>query len=160
VFEGEGLLAEATRFDARPGFALLPRFWRAALWRPVTIGPNGDALALLVASGFAAQEALAAATWVAGESLGIRGLGRIAVGAPADLLVLREDPRRDLAALDSLEAVVAGGRLYPVDELRAALATQLRYFERPVVRRALDLAAAASFAASRRAFARTRSEAP
>ena len=40
----------------------------------------------------------------------------------ADLLVFRADPTRDLDALDSLEAVVADGRLYTRSELDAQLA--------------------------------------
>ena len=43
-------------------------------------------------------------------------------GAPADLLVFREDPTRDLAALESLELVVADGRVYTRAQLDAALA--------------------------------------
>jgi imidazolonepropionase-like amidohydrolase len=198
VFEGQRLLAEGTGLDAHPGFALLPRFWRESLWRPVVREPNADALAsmqalvrrlhargvrlhagtdplqafvvpgaslrreleLLVEAGLSIEEALAAATWVAGESLGIAGLGRIGVGAPADLLVLRADPRHDLAALDTIEAVIAGGRLYTVDELRAALDMQLRYFERPVVSSAFRLAAGVAFGLGRRAFETARSKAP
>jgi adenine deaminase len=90
-------------------------------------------LALLVESGLSVEEALAAATSLAGESLGVAGLGRIEVGAPADLLVLREDPTRSLATLGGIEAVVAGGRLYPIERLRAALDEGSRYFDRRVV---------------------------
>lgn len=55
----------------------------------------------------------------------------IEVGAPADLLIFREDPMRDLAALDTLVAVIADGRLYEKAELDAALARLLAFFERP-----------------------------
>jgi imidazolonepropionase-like amidohydrolase len=79
-------------------------------------------LALLVAAGLTPEQALAAATSAPGESLRLDGLGRLAPGAPADLLVLREDPTQDLAALGSLEAVVADGRLYTKAELDAQLA--------------------------------------
>jgi adenine deaminase len=101
-------------------------------------------------SGLSAEEALAAATWVAGDSLGVEGLGRIEVGAPADLLVLREDPTRDLRALRTIEAVIADGRLYRIDELRAALAAQRRYLECPVVALPLRAVARAGFQAARR----------
>jgi cytosine/adenosine deaminase-related metal-dependent hydrolase len=110
-------------------------------------------LALLVASGLSNEEALAAATWVAGESLGVPGLGRLEVGAPADLLVLREDPTRDLAALGTLEAVVADGRLYAIEELREAADEQRAYFERAVVDVPLRAAARAGIAIARRSFA-------
>ncbi len=87
-----------------------------------------EELRLFVRCGFTPAEALVAATWQAGEALGVPGLGRIESGAPADLLIFREDPTRDLAALDTLEAVVADGRLYRKADLDAALARQRERF--------------------------------
>jgi imidazolonepropionase-like amidohydrolase len=84
---------------------------------------------LLAEAGLGAEGALAAATWQAGEALGIEGLGRIEAGAPADLLVFERDPTRDLSNLDSLRAVVASGRYYPVEELEAAVERALEHFE-------------------------------
>ena len=55
-------------------------------------------------------------------------LGTVQEGAPADFLLFREDPTRDLAALSTLEAVVAQGRLYPKAVLEAALARHREYF--------------------------------
>lgn len=75
----------------------------------------------LVDAGFLPDEAWAAATRWAGESLGEPKLGTLQKGAPADFLVFREDPSRDLAALSTLEAVVAQGRLYPKEVLDAAI---------------------------------------
>jgi imidazolonepropionase-like amidohydrolase len=40
-------------------------------------------------------------------------LGRIEVGLPADVVLYREDPTRSLDALDSIETVIADGRVYP-----------------------------------------------
>jgi adenine deaminase len=57
----------------------------------------------------------------------VPGLGTIAPGAPADLLLFREDPTRDLAALQTLEAVVADGRLYRRETLDAVRASQRVY---------------------------------
>jgi cytosine/adenosine deaminase-related metal-dependent hydrolase len=111
-------------------------------------------LELLVGSGLSIEEALAAATWVAGESLGIAGLGRLEVGAPADLLLLRDDPTRDLAALDTLEAVIADGRLYSIAELRAAVDQQRSYFDRTIVDLPLRAGAGVGLELARRAFAR------
>jgi cytosine/adenosine deaminase-related metal-dependent hydrolase len=79
-----------------------------------------EELRALAAAGLGAEGALAAATTGAGEALGMPQLGRLEPGAPADLLVFRRDPTRDLDALRSLEAVVADGRLYRRDTLRAA----------------------------------------
>ena len=79
--------------------------------------------------GMTPEEVWEAATWRAGEALGEPHLGRILVGAPADLLVFRDDPTRDLAALDTLEAVVADGRLYTVSDVEEALALRRVHFE-------------------------------
>lgn len=79
-------------------------------------------LRLLAGAGLGVEGAWAAATARAGEALGRPSLGTLAVGAPADLLVFRRDPTRDLDALDSLEAVVADGRLYTQDALDEAVA--------------------------------------
>lgn len=82
----------------------------------------------LVAAGLSPEEALLSATRWPGEFLGEPGLGRIEAGAPADLLLFGEDPTRDLAALGSLEAVIADGRLYRRDVLDAALAASTRHY--------------------------------
>jgi imidazolonepropionase-like amidohydrolase len=78
----------------------------------------------LAAAGLGVEEAWAAATRVAGESLGVPGLGTVRPGAPADLLVFRDDPTVDLRALATLQAVVAQGRLYPRADLEAAIGAQ------------------------------------
>ena len=76
-------------------------------------------LALLVEAGLTPEQALVAATSAPGAFLRTPGLGRIEPGAPADLLVLRADPTQDLAALATLAAVVADGRLYTRAQLDA-----------------------------------------
>ncbi len=83
----------------------------------------------LVEAGLSAEEAWIAATRSAGEALARPGLGTLGVGAPADLLVFRDDPTRDLTALATLEAVVADGRLYPRRVLHDAWERQRRHFE-------------------------------
>ena len=93
-----------------------------------------EELAHLEAAGLSADEVLEAATSGAARALGRRDLGRVEVGAGADLLVLREDPTRDLAALATLEAVVVSGRLYRHADLAAAIDARLAHWERPVVR--------------------------
>ena len=77
-----------------------------------------EELALLVECGYTPEEALELATREAGSRLGLAGLGRLEPGAPADLMVLREDPTKDLRALETLERVVADGRSYDVAALR------------------------------------------
>ena len=94
-----------------------------------------DELSLLFQAGLSAEDVWEAATRGGGEALGVPGLGVLQEGAPADLLVFRGDPTRDLSAMATLEAVVADGRLYRVDDLQAALKRQQAYFERPLVDR-------------------------
>lgn len=67
----------------------------------------------LVSAGLTPLEALRAATVAPADLFGAPELGRIEVGASADLLILGEDPTRSLSALDELEAVVIRGRWFP-----------------------------------------------
>ncbi len=76
-----------------------------------------EELRLLVRAGLTPEEAFTAATTAPGEFLPETALGRLRAGAPADLLIFREDPTRDLEALATLEAVVARGRYYPKELL-------------------------------------------
>ncbi len=54
------------------------------------------------------------------------------IGAPADLLIFRQDPSVDLNNLQTLEAVVAAGRLYPREVLEEALGRWRSHFANPV----------------------------
>ena len=78
-------------------------------------------LSLLVEAGLTLEEAWFAATIAPAAALGFAKPELFEPGALADLLVFRRDPSRDLAALDSLEAVVAQGRLYPRPLLQSYL---------------------------------------
>jgi imidazolonepropionase-like amidohydrolase len=110
-----------------------------------------EELSQLASAGLEPDEALAAATSRAGEALRASGLGRLEPGAPADLGLYREDPTRDLAALATLEAVVAGGRLYTVEDLLAAAGARRAHADRQPWAVAADLAARGVVAAARRA---------
>jgi len=78
-------------------------------------------LANFIELGFTPEHAWAAATSGNASGLPDVGLGRVEVGAAADLLIFCEDPTRDLSALPSLEAVIADGRLYEKSVLDEAL---------------------------------------
>jgi len=78
-------------------------------------------LRLFVKAGLTPEQALEISTRTSARALGVPGLGDLRPGAPAELAIFREDPTRDLAALDSLVGVVRDGRLYT----RAALDAQL-----------------------------------
>lgn len=102
----------------------------------VYAAPGGSArlaLELLIMAGLTREESWAAATRGAGEALGIPQLGTIEPGAPADLLVFREDPTASALAMNSLEAVVARGRLYPAAALLRRIMDHARYENSPVV---------------------------
>jgi imidazolonepropionase-like amidohydrolase len=87
----------------------------------------------LSAAGLGPTGALRAATVVprdyfrslqnGGSSLGWRAdFGTVEVGARADLILLRGDPSRNLAALHAPQAVIAGGRMFDRNALDALLA--------------------------------------
>jgi hypothetical protein len=81
----------------------------------------------LAYSGVDVEEAWAAATWRAALALGLQPLGELTPGAPADLLVFRDDPTVDLAALATLEAVMVDGRYYSAHGRLKASMDYLRY---------------------------------
>ena len=90
-------------------------------------------LALLVEAGLTLEQAWVAATLTPAATLGAVELSPFDAGAPADLLVFGSDPTRDLAALDSLEAVVAQGRLYPLALLQSYLARYRDFYRSGLV---------------------------
>ena len=90
-------------------------------------------MALFVRAGVPVEEVWAIATRRAGRALGVPRLGSLEPGAPADLLIFREDPTRDLTALDTLEAVVADGRLFSQPSLAASQARWQEHFNGAVL---------------------------
>jgi imidazolonepropionase-like amidohydrolase len=66
----------------------------------------------LVVAGLSNREALLAATEKAGILIRDDGVGRVAAGCWADLLLLDRDPVTDVANLDSVRGVMARGRWY------------------------------------------------
>jgi imidazolonepropionase-like amidohydrolase len=97
----------------------------------------------LVEAGLEPEVVWDLATRGGAAALGWQDLGRLEEGALADLLVFRSDPSRDLAALESLEAVVADGRLYPRAALDAAVARWRAHFDGRLYRTLSGLAARA-----------------
>lgn len=83
-----------------------------------------DELAELVASGLSPYQALRAATIDAGRFLAIEGLGTLVAGAPADLLLVPENPLQDLGRLRRFEAMVHRGAWIPAGSLPAAASSR------------------------------------
>jgi imidazolonepropionase-like amidohydrolase len=69
-------------------------------------------LELLVAAGLEPMAALDAATRTAADSLGRPDLGRIEVGARADLVLLSADPSQEISNSRKIELVVVDGRVF------------------------------------------------
>ena len=75
-------------------------------------GQNGGEFALMRAGGMSDREALAAATTVAAKVLGLEEeIGRIAPGFSADLIAVDGNPLADVSLLESVEFVMARGRV-------------------------------------------------
>ena len=85
-------------------------------------------LSEFVKAGIAGEEVWEIATREAGRSLGLRGLGTLDLGAPAELIFLRSNPHDGIAALSEIEAVLADGRLYRRSDLDAMLAAADAHF--------------------------------
>jgi imidazolonepropionase-like amidohydrolase len=60
-------------------------------------------------AGLSTEEVLKAATSEAGKELGLEPLGRLAPGAPADLIAVRGDPEQNLKVLEYPDFVMSGG---------------------------------------------------
>ncbi len=72
-------------------------------------------------SGIPLDEVWRIATVKNAQGIGRPELGRVYEGGPADLLIFEKDPTQDIKALETLVAVVAQGKLYPIQELEEAV---------------------------------------
>ncbi len=108
------------------------RFHRAGVrigvgtdYGPHLTAPGGSVhaeLQQLMRIGLSNDEVLVAATRTSAAILGrSQTLGRIAAGYAADLLLLAQDPRQDLASLQRIDTVIADGRAYGPKELQQLL---------------------------------------
>ena len=76
---------------------------------PPRFGEFATEVELLVRAGLRPHEALASATRVGGEVLGVDGLGTLDAGAPADLVFVDGDPLSDPSALRRVHTVYRAG---------------------------------------------------
>ena len=93
-----------------------------------------EEMRLFAEAGIGVEQVWKLATRDAGERLGVAGLGRIEAGAPADILLFRRDPTATLDNLASLEAVIAGGKLYRMADLTSAQQETADYFNSPIIK--------------------------
>jgi hypothetical protein len=91
-----------------------------------------EEMRIFVDAGIPLEQVWTMATRDAGAVLGVEHLGELKSGAPADFLIFREDPTRDLEALSTLTAVVSRGRLFTVEELRASVDRWKVHWKQPV----------------------------
>ena len=111
---------EAIRTAIRSGVTIVAGTDAGTALNP--IGRVVDEITEYVRLGMPTLDALASATTRAGKLLG-NGAGVIQEGAPADLLALRGDPRRDLAWLRKPSWTAARGRLVSSDWVEATIAS-------------------------------------
>lgn len=77
-------------------------------------GANGGEFALMVKAGMTASEALASATTIAAQTLGMANeIGKIAVGYSADMIAVAENPLTNIRTLEKPEWVMVRGRIVP-----------------------------------------------
>ena len=74
-------------------------------------------LQLLVESGLSELEALQCATTHSATSLGLENLGQIKEGFIADLLILNDNPLRDIENTLSINRIIKGGKVYEQQEI-------------------------------------------
>ncbi len=77
-------------------------------------GSNAGEFALMVKAGLSNKEALASATTVAADVLGMAGeLGKIAVGYSADMIAVAANPLDNIRTLEKVDWVMVRGRVIP-----------------------------------------------
>ena len=75
-------------------------------------GKNAGEFALMVKAGMTNKEAVASATTVAAETLGLESeIGKIAIGYSADLIAVASNPLEDVRILEKVEWVMVRGRI-------------------------------------------------
>ena len=87
-----------------------------------------DELSLLVDAGLEPAAALASATSVAADQLGLDDAGRITPGSVADMVAVGGDPLDDICVLSDVRLVLRRGRIVDFDALVASAAEE---FSRP-----------------------------
>jgi imidazolonepropionase-like amidohydrolase len=75
-------------------------------------GRNGQELRLMMGQGMSSRQALASATTVAAEALGMAGeIGRIAPGYSADIIAVKGNPLEDATMLENVGWMMVRGKV-------------------------------------------------
>ena len=83
----------------------------------------------LLSEAFGSDEAaLEAATQINGRHIDKGKIGRIAVGAFADLLILQKEPRTNMSSVKAWNFLMVGGRMYDRGQIDAAVDSYDRHF--------------------------------
>ena len=99
-----------------------------------------DELRNFVDVGRTPEQALVTATTAPGRFWKDRTYGRIAVGLPADIVLFGRDPTQTLDALNSIEVVIADGRVYHRAQLDEWVATYRAHFRGPLYTNVMNVA--------------------
>ena len=76
-------------------------------------GDNAKEFGLMVEAGFTPEEAIRSATVVAAEHLQMsKDIGTLEAGKFADLIAVKTDPLKDIQALETVDFVMKGGKVY------------------------------------------------
>ena len=71
--------------------------------------------------------------WRSADGVELKDLGRLTQGAPADLLIFREDSTKSLQDFTTLEVVVSRGKLCRQRDLLESLRAWRAFYENSVV---------------------------
>ena len=96
-----------------------------------------EEMELLVQAGLKPMEALQAATSNAGKFIGREDIGRVRVGALADLVILTADPQRNIANTREIDTVIIAGRSIDRSGRKAAFEQMKRQFAAPSASKAM-----------------------
>jgi imidazolonepropionase-like amidohydrolase len=122
---GKGIYTPTVEVKAREAVAAAGRQVTRAKAAGVTIafgtdagvfehGSNAGEFALMVKAGLSNKEALASATTVAADELGMENeIGKIAVGYSADMIAVAANPLDDIRTLEKVDWVMVRGRVIP-----------------------------------------------
>jgi len=86
------------------------------------------------------EQALVTATTAPGRFWKDHTFGRIVPGLPADIVLYRQDPTVSLDALESIDTVIADGRIYPKTRLDAWVAAYRAHFHGPLYETVMNVA--------------------